>query len=459
MRRTYGFIGMLSAALAIFAVAVGLVRYASYRHFPIIGGTVTDGAYGTIALARPLISFQSLAVVFADGRKFHPDMLARRIAKTGVAVAVIDDQHAIQALTDKENGCLAPGRIADSLTTLAEWAHAAKDTPSIVAGIGGGALLPFAAAATKPDGASMNLSVGFSVSLPDKTRVCAPLASQRANGHGELTSPRPLQGKWLAVWTDEPDQDTALFIRGLTNAKTDIAPYDTPLDTVTVNQIEKFLAERNQKQGGAVPTVLVPAKRPNRTLTLFYSGDGGWRDLDRDVAGLLADRGYPVVGVDALRYFWSKKAVGSVADDLSAMMKHYRITMKAEHFVLAGYSFGADILPAVYNRLPESDRKDVDLLILLALGKKADFEIHVSGWVEKNTGEYPILPELKRIPGQKIFCIYGKDEKDDTACSELSAPDARILELPGGHHFDHDYPKLAMRLVTVYHQIESKGTN
>jgi type IV secretory pathway VirJ component len=459
MRLRYRFIAQLAVALAIVAAVIGLVRYAAHKNFPIIDDVLGDAVYGKITVARPLISFQSLAMIFADGKTFPAAALAARIAKTGVAVAVIDTGGALQALTGGGTHCLEAERIGEPLAILAKWAHAPEDTTSIVAGIGAGSLLPFLAAAARPDSASQNLSVNFSVNLPDKMDVCAPLSSKLIDGHRELTSSPALQGKWLGVWTDEPEQDTALFVRGLLGAKTDIAPYDTPLDTVTVNEIQKLTAEALRKQADPVPTVALPAKKPNGTVTLFYSGDGGWRDLDRSVGGLMAERGYPVVGVDALRYFWSSKSAARVAGDLSGLMKHYRSAWKAEHFVLAGYSFGADILPAVYNHLPESDRKDVDLLVLLALGKTADFEIHVSGWIGKSTGGFPILPELKKIPGKKILCIYGKEEKDDSACSELSAPDARILELPGGHHFDNDYPKLTMRLINVYQQIGMKGSN
>jgi type IV secretory pathway VirJ component len=53
--------------------------------------------------------------------------------------------------------------------------------------------------------------------------------------------------------------------------------------------------------------VEVPAGQATDTVTLFLSGDGGWRDLDRDVAGEMAKLGYPVVGIDTLRYYWQHK--------------------------------------------------------------------------------------------------------------------------------------------------------
>ncbi len=33
----------------------------------------------------------------------------------------------------------------------------------------------------------------------------------------------------------------------------------------------------------------------------------GWRDLDREIGENLQKEGIPVVGVDALRYFWNER--------------------------------------------------------------------------------------------------------------------------------------------------------
>ena len=66
------------------------------------------------------------------------------------------------------------------------------------------------------------------------------------------------------------------------------------------------------------------------------------------------------------------------------------------------------------------------------------------------------MPELSRIQGNKILCITGQEEKADSVCADLSIPGARLMELPGGHHFDRDYPKLAMRIIEIYRQIGLK---
>ena len=92
------------------------------------------------------------------------------------------------------------------------------------------------------------------------------------------------------------------------------------------------------------------------------------------------------------------------------------------------------------------------LLVLLALANTADFEIHVSGWLGQGAGELPRYQNSVLIPKEKILCVYGIEEKAETACTGLLNSAATILELPGGHHFDQDYPKLTRQILDVYRQ-------
>ena len=200
----------------------------------------------------------------------------------------------------------------------------------------------------------------------------------------------------------------------------------------------------------ALPVVEIPAKAENDTVTLFYSGDGGWRDLDRTIGQEMAKEGYPVVGIDCLRGFWKRKTPEQAAKDLTKALEYYRHNWGAKRFVLAGYSFGADILPPIYNRLSPNDRDSIALLVLLAFSREADFEIHVAGFLGKKSKGLPLSPELARLPTSKLYCVYGKDEKDESGCSDLADTEAEILELPGGHHFDQDYPKLTRLILDKY---------
>lgn len=301
--------------------------------------------------------------------------------------------------------------------------------PTLVAGIGPAAASAWRWLAAQSDDQALALSVGFDLAKPD----CAePLPNKAEHGH------------WIALWNDNPGDDNARFLREQNNGEPRIGALGTPLPTLLADQLQHLLAG----QGAAMPVIEHPAAQPAATLTLFYSGDGGWRDLDRASAEHMAAAGYPVVGIDTLRYYWQHKSPEQSAADLSRLMQLYRDKWHIKHFVLAGYSFGADVLPAIYNRLPASDQQQVDAMLLLAFARSGSFEIAVSGWLGKDGAEAATGPELRKVPAAKVYCIYGSEEAAESGCTEAGAPGERLM-IKGGHHFDGDYAALAQKMLAA----------
>ncbi|TAH48774.1 MAG: virulence factor family protein [Betaproteobacteria bacterium] len=210
------------------------------------------------------------------------------------------------------------------------------------------------------------------------------------------------------------------------------------------------LAARMPAAGAAgvadLPLVELPVARPTDTFAVLYSGDGGWRDLDKAVAAILQRSGLPVVGVDVLRYFWAHRTAEQGAHDLGRIIDTYRQKWGASKVVLIGYSFGADVLPALYNRLPAADRAAVVQMSLLGFAATADFEVTVAGWLQQHRGDaQPTLPEVRRIDPQRVQCFYGADD-DEAACAQIGNG-AELIRTTGSHHFDGDYEALARRIL------------
>jgi type IV secretory pathway VirJ component len=42
-------------------------------------------------------------------------------------------------------------------------------------------------------------------------------------------------------------------------------------------------------------------------MAVFWSGDGGWADLDEKISAGLAGHGVPVVGVNSFKYLWTTR--------------------------------------------------------------------------------------------------------------------------------------------------------
>ena len=399
---------------------------------------------GDVPLYQPLWGAKTITLLFLDTRQYQPDSLGEQLAVSGsTAIAIIDATTFLSAMLNEAEHCLSGEKLHNLINSLTA-AHAGQHI--IVAGLGDGALIPLLNARTDTLPGVSNISIGYSLKSPALQQLCPPATSDT---QAATASP------WLSIWADEPDAETALFVRKMPNATTRIAAYDTPIATLLENEL-KALADPSSQSVPPMPVVENNSATHSDTLTIFYSGDGGWRDLDRSVAGIMVERQYPVVGVDVLRYFWEHKSPEQAAADLATTMAYYRRNWGVKSFVLAGYSFGADILPVLYNRLDKADQDSVSLLVLLALGEKADFEIHVSGWLGKNSEGMALTPELASLPKAKILCVYGREEQAETACSTLQNSQSDILELPGGHHFDQDYPALTQKILDVYtrHGIE-----
>lgn len=193
----------------------------------------------------------------------------------------------------------------------------------------------------------------------------------------------------------------------------------------------------------AIPTI-------NNVLAIMISGDGGWAGIDRDLARIMSRAGVPVIGFDSLRYFWKERTPESTARDLERIIRYYQAQpqWRRAKIQLIGYSQGADVLPFAVNRLSPDVRNQVASVVLLGLGKRAAFEFRVSNWISSSTDGLLIAPEVMKMPPKLGICIYGADD-DESVCPSLTAMRApvRVLRLPGDHHFDGAYDKLAAHIL------------
>lgn len=192
-----------------------------------------------------------------------------------------------------------------------------------------------------------------------------------------------------------------------------------------------------------LPLVGLPVSRSSSdAFAVMLSGDGGWAGLARAVAQGLNARGVSVVGWDSLRYFWTERTPDEGARDLARVIEHYARAWGKPKVLLIGYSQGADVLPFMVNRLPAATGARVQGSVLIAVGTEAFFDFSISHWIRTPTGGLPIAPELARGRMGHLACIYGADD-EESACRELGTARMQRIELPGGHHFDGDYERVA----------------
>src|SRR5262249_1291780 len=213
------------------------------------------------------------------------------------------------------------------LEVLSQFAQRASglptyETPVLVGWRAGAALAYASLAQANPSTFRGAVSVAFCPLL----ELSRPLGRGRglevARGAGDelRLAPAPqVQGRWVVVQPQDEGRCSLAsvrdFVRRVAHAKlVVVAPAQSAvLRAVRAAFVGIAGAAREEDRRtpaadvGDLPLVEVPAVgTPTGTLAVMISGDGGWASIDRDIGAELAARGVEVVGLNALRYFWTR---------------------------------------------------------------------------------------------------------------------------------------------------------
>lgn len=389
----------------------------------------------------------------AGGWGAAEDKQAADLVDRGAAVVGIDFPAYLKTLKADDGDCVYMISDVELLAHQIQRAGGATSyNPPIIAGIGEGGALALAMIAQSP-AATIDVAIAVDplAGIPLDKVLCTPATKTKADGRTiyGLTD-GPLPAPVTVLFTDKATQAGRDHVAALKQAHADIDVQDETASAA--DALAQTLADQVDAAGDAdsplgLPLTILKATPAYDTMAVVYSGDGGWRDIDSQVAGALQARGIPVVGVDSLRYFWSERKPQETADDLTRIIDTYRKEWNVSHVLLIGYSFGADILPATYNLLSPEDRARVPQITLMALSHQVDYEISVSGWLGvASDGAGDPVDDIARIDPKQVQCISGSDEDGDP-CPSLKASGVESIAIDGGHHFDGDYEALADRII------------
>jgi type IV secretory pathway VirJ component len=430
--------------------------------------TLRFGRFGAVTVYRQT-PHPAQVVLFVSGdggwNQGVVDM-AKEIATLNALVVGIDITHYLTALRTGAEACSYPAADFEALSQFVQKTLAFPTyVPPVLVGYSSGATLVYATLVQAPPGTFRGaISLGFCPDLPLTKPFC--------RGHGLEWTPGP-KGKGYSFSPAATLQNPWIALQGTTDQVCDPATTESYVRQVGSSQLvmlpkvgHGFSVERNWLPqlkevftslvatgvSTLTPTpvdvavqdlslVEVPAQGSNSdTLAVILSGDGGWVGIDREVGRLLAERGIPVVGLNSLQYFWTRRTPDGASADLERILRHYFTTWRKEKALLIGYSLGADVLPFMTNRLPHDLLSRVRVVALLGPEPTVDFEFHVTDWlgVIPHSSALPVQPEVEKLKGLTLLCLYGTDEKD-SLCRRLDPKVVTVAPLAGGHHFGDNY--------------------
>jgi type IV secretory pathway VirJ component len=388
--------------------------------------TIPGGRYGEVALTKPVGEMRGFVVLFSEKSGWSPadQQAADALAKNGAMVVGVDTERyaaRLQSPAEKESCHNLVGDAEAVSHQLERGVQTSRYFAPIVAGTGQGGLLAERILAQAPEN-----TVAGAVALN---------ADKQLDARFDLCPPDP---------TITHDKAMPGFVeRGALQAGRTKAD---ALLALTAPHLQSQAA--HEEDVSDLPLIELRAAHPTDLLAIVISGDGGWRDLDKTMAEAMQREGVSVIGIDALRYFWSEKTPQQVAHDLGRVIQTYGARWHTSHVALIGYSFGADVMPFAYNRLPDALRAKVSYVSLMGFSPTADFQIRVTGWLGMPASDkaLPVQGELAKLPPAMVQCIYGEKE-EDTLCPKLTKTGIDVIRLQGDHHFGGDYDALAKRIL------------
>ncbi|THV11603.1 virulence factor family protein [Rhizobium rhizophilum] len=398
---------------------------------------------------------KALVVLLSDAKGWQPSdqTEAERLQTDGAIVVGIDTPNYLASLAQDKGDCIYTVSDIEALGhQLQRKAGNASFLPPIVAGRGEGGALALAILAQTPKATiGQTLAVDPPAGIPLTHQFCTPAEKTVVAGRMVYgLTPGDLPDPATVLFSPAAPADGRTHVADLLATHPDIDQRDinSNSDEAFSEAVDELIAAQSTAETPlGMPLTVLDAIPARDTLAVIYSGDGGWRDLDSEVGKSLQSAGIPVVGVDSLRYFWSEKTPEQVSGDLATIIRTYDKRWKVKHVLLVGYSFGADILPAAYDGLPDKVKQKVVQVSLLALSHQADYEVSVSGWLGTSSaeGKKDPLTDIARIDPALVQCMYGSQEEDD-ACRDLVGSKVETIGTDGGHHFDGNYPALAKRI-------------
>ena len=428
------------------------------------------------------------------------DTVAQSLVARGAMVAALDYPGLRDNLDADVGGCVFPDGDLENLSHFVQaYFHVPTYLVPLLAGESAGATLAYATLVQAPSNTfAAALTTGFCPQIDLKKPLCegsgihsSPLPAEGAGtsssgGAGtiagnavgspagnvsgtEFLAAKKLDNPWVNLAPVQAATCDASTARSFVTAIKGAASVPLPEVNKDLSPIEAWLPQFDAAFGAlaahnpatavtAPPTELTglplidipPAagQPPTDEFAIVLSGDGGWAGLDKDVAAALTAKGIPVVGLDSLRYFWSARTPEGLASDLDRTIRYYLAHLDKKRVLLVGYSQGADVLPFAVNRLSVATRSHVALTAILGMSEHALFEFHVTSWISDSNEGPATLPEVDKLHGMPVLCIYGAEE-DDSLCPKLDAKKIIVVKLKGGHHFDGDYAGLAREILNT----------
>jgi len=193
-----------------------------------------------------------------------------------------------------------------------------------------------------------------------------------------------------------------------------------------------FLFQLQLVHATDLPIDTLGSKDMSKPLVLYISGDGGFNSFSKQFMQQWNNNGYPVIALNAKSYFWNTKTPEAACKDVESLVNEYLSLWKRNEVILAGYSFGADVIPFIQTRLNTAILNKIKHTVLFSPSKTTDFTIHLF-YSDKGSS---VPAEINKL-NKPVLIIYGEKETnlpEDQINNKLAV----IIKVAGDHHYNSE---------------------
>jgi type IV secretory pathway VirJ component len=443
--------------------------------------SLTIGKFGKVWIYKPASPKEVVLFISGDGGwRYGVIDMARALSDKGALVAGIDIRNYWKNAQQTPDACIYSSGDFETLSNFLQQKYNFRTyRKPILGGYSSGATLVYGLMAQAPlETYKGGIAMGFCPDIIGKKPLCEGSGLHHTvlpDGKGYDLLPRKDLTTPFAVLIGALDkicdsEHTAAFMKnipgeriyrlakvghGFSNQKNWMPQFLKAYDDIVQHPEEKAPAAVNP---GNLPVTVTPCENTSTDQPLLFgiSGDGGWRGFIDNLGTDLTTHKIPVVGLDALHYFWSAKTPDQTTADVANAIRFYLKKWNKNSFVLLGYSFGANVMPFIVNRLPQDLRTKLRLVVLLSPDNRADFEFHFSSWLNKaHASTFMVLPEIQKMQGVHTMVFYGKDETHRPATA-LPNDVVQIVMVNGDHHYHYEHASMsaiiAKKAAEIYQQ-------
>lgn len=187
-----------------------------------------------------------------------------------------------------------------------------------------------------------------------------------------------------------------------------------------------------------LPLIVLPAPADeNMPLVMSITGDGGRLGFDKRLTDQFVQGKAPVVILNSFRFFRKQKTPEQAASAVEDLLDYYMKVWRKRSFILEGYSFGADVMPFVVNRLPKDLLQHCAGVALFSPGTSNDLKIHFIQMIGiHHKWKYNVVNEIKEMKAIDLKTLFFFGEKEHRfPVNILTAPHWQLTLLKGGHTY------------------------